>query len=75
MKPAYLDGVEDKELQVTYGNGQKAVWGGRGYILGYSIPNFMFHVFMAYTALRSQGVDAGKMDFLVSCMLGLAPRF
>ncbi|KAK0712715.1 hypothetical protein B0T26DRAFT_752916 [Lasiosphaeria miniovina] len=64
-KPAdLLDGVEDRELQVTYGNGQTAAWGGREYVLGYGIPNFMFHLCMAFSALRSQGVDAGKMDFL-----------
>lgn len=74
-KPADLDGVEDRELQVTYGNGQSATWGGREYILGYSIPNFMFHLCMAYSTLRSQGVDAGKMDFLMPFMVGMAPGF
>ncbi|KAK3375664.1 hypothetical protein B0T24DRAFT_591370 [Lasiosphaeria ovina] len=71
-----LDGVEDRELQVTYGNGQTATWaGGREYILGYSIPNFMFHLCMAYSSLRSQGVDVAKMDFLVPFMVGMAPGF
>jgi len=75
MKPADLEGVEERELQVTYGNGQTAAWGGRGYILGYSLPNFMFHLCMAYSVLRSQGVDAGKMDFLMPFMVGVAPGF
>ncbi|KAK3391155.1 hypothetical protein B0H63DRAFT_467376 [Podospora didyma] len=71
-----LDGVEDRDLEVTYGNGQTATWaGGREYILGYSIPNFMFHLCMAYSSLRSQGVDVGKMDFLVPFMVGMAPGF
>jgi hypothetical protein len=74
-KPADLDGVEDRELQVTYGNGQTAAWGGREYILGYNMPNTMFHLCMAYAALRSQGVEAGKMDFLLPFMVGMAPGF
>ena len=70
-----LSGVQDKQLEVTYGNGQKATWGGKEYILGYSIPNFMFHLCMVYSTARSQGVDAGKMDFLVPFMVGMAPGF
>jgi uncharacterized protein len=72
-KPTDLEGVEDKTVEVTYGNGQKAEWGGRPYILGYNIPNFMFHLCMAYSTLRSQGVDVGKMDYLIPFMAGMAP--
>jgi uncharacterized protein len=28
------------------------------------IPNFFFHVTMAYAILRHSGVDVGKIDFL-----------
>ncbi|KAK3314856.1 hypothetical protein B0H66DRAFT_605773 [Apodospora peruviana] len=72
-KPDALDGVEHRSLEVRYGNGQTATWGGRGYILGYNIPNFMFHLCMAYSTLQSQGVDVGKMDYLLPFMDGLAP--
>ncbi|KAH8908296.1 hypothetical protein BR93DRAFT_925414 [Coniochaeta sp. PMI_546] len=72
-KPNDLDGIEDKTVQVTYGNGQTAMWGGREYILGYSIPNFMFHLCMAYSTLQTHGVDVGKMDFLLPFMEGMAP--
>ncbi|KAK4446457.1 hypothetical protein QBC34DRAFT_469886, partial [Podospora aff. communis PSN243] len=72
-KPEELKGVEERTVQVTYGNGQTAAWGGRGYILGYNIPNFMFHLGMAYSALRSQGVEVGKMDLLGPFMEGEAP--
>ncbi|KAK4210109.1 hypothetical protein QBC37DRAFT_429278 [Rhypophila decipiens] len=70
-----LDGVEDRELSVTYGNGQTASWGGKEYILGYIAPNFMFHLSMAFSAIRGTGVDVGKMDFLVPFMVGRAPGF
>jgi uncharacterized protein len=33
-------------------------------LLGRSIPNFFFHVTIAYALLRAGGVDIGKMDFL-----------
>jgi hypothetical protein len=28
------------------------------------LPNFYFHMSMAYALLRKNGVDIGKMDFL-----------
>jgi hypothetical protein len=30
----------------------------------YIIPNFYFHVTTAYSILRKNGVDIGKMDYL-----------
>lgn len=35
-----------------------------GYITGFMLPNFYFHVTTAYDILRSQGVALGKMDYL-----------
>lgn len=34
------------------------------FLLGFSIPNFYFHVTTAYGILRSQGVGLGKLDYL-----------
>ena len=73
VKPVDLEGVEDQTLPVKYGNGQTASWGGREYILGYHIPNFMFHLCAVYSALKSQGVEVGKMDYLMPFMEGMAP--
>ncbi|KAJ9160726.1 hypothetical protein NKR19_g3040 [Coniochaeta hoffmannii] len=73
-KPADLDDVEGRTLEVTYGNGQTAMWGGREYILGYGIPNFMFHLCMVYSNLQSHGVEVGKMDYLLPFMAGMAPN-
>lgn len=39
---------------------------GKGYLLGFALPNFMFHASMAYAALRNQGVALGKVDFIAS---------
>jgi len=37
---------------------------GLVYLRGWLIPNFFFHVSMAYAILRHNGVDIGKRDFL-----------
>ena len=34
------------------------------YYAGYALPNFYFHLSMAYAILRSNGVEIGKVDFL-----------
>ena len=34
------------------------------FLLGFSLPNFLFHVVTAYGLLRSQGVPLGKLDYL-----------
>lgn len=35
------------------------------YVHGYAIPNIYFHVTTAYNIVRKEGVDIGKMDYLV----------
>lgn len=37
---------------------------GEDYLAGLSIPNFYFHVTMAYAILRHNGVELGKMEFI-----------
>jgi len=37
---------------------------GMGYLLGFAMPNFYFHITTAYDILRHNGVDLGKRDFL-----------
>ena len=36
---------------------------GMPYLLGFAMPNFMFHVVTAYNILRHNGVEIGKRDF------------
>jgi hypothetical protein len=33
-------------------------------LLARAVPNFFFHVMVAYALLRAGGVDIGKLDFL-----------
>lgn len=39
---------------------------GQVYLLNFVLPNFYFHLGMAYAILRHHGVDVGKMDYLGS---------
>ncbi|EAQ83465.1 hypothetical protein CHGG_09869 [Chaetomium globosum CBS 148.51] len=34
------------------------------YVLGFAIPNIMFHLTMAYGLLRMKGIELGKRDFM-----------
>ena len=37
---------------------------GAGYLTSFALPNFYFHLSMAYAVLRHAGVPLGKRDFL-----------
>lgn len=65
-----LEGAEGKKVVLRFGE-RKFAWGGKGYILGYGLPNFMFHLCMAYSILRSVGVEVGKMDYIAPFMEGM----
>ncbi|HXU52737.1 MAG TPA: DUF1993 domain-containing protein [Casimicrobiaceae bacterium] len=63
LKPAQIDGSEDKELVIKVG-GKDTPYKGMTFLLGRSIPNFYFHVTTAYDILRHNGVDVGKRDYI-----------
>jgi hypothetical protein len=46
---------------------------GADYLAGFSLPNFYFHVSMAYAILRHNGVPLGKLDFIGRIKLIDAP--
>jgi len=39
---------------------------GADYLAHFALPNFYFHLVTAYDILRHNGVDVGKMDYIVS---------
>ena len=59
-----IDGREDAEVILQIPNGESFTFTGRGYVLDFALPNFFFHVTMAYALLRHRGVQIGKLDFL-----------
>lgn len=52
------------ERRVTTPRWEGKTLSGAEFIIHHAIPNFYFHVTMAYAILRHNGVDIGKKDFL-----------
>jgi hypothetical protein len=63
VKPAQIDGSEEKEIVLT-GGAQERRFKGMQFLLGWANPNFYLHVTTTYALLRHNGVEIGKMDFL-----------
>lgn len=63
LKPAQIDGTEDKDITIPLGSGPR-VFKGQALLLGFALPNFFFHATTAYDILRHCGVEIGKRDFM-----------
>jgi hypothetical protein len=63
IKPAQIDGSEDKTINLKVGPREMS-FKGQAYLLGFVLPNLYFHVTTAYAILRHNGLDVGKADFL-----------
>jgi hypothetical protein len=64
MKPGEIDGTEDKDISITFPNGNTRQFTGQSLLLGNSLPNFWFHTTTAYDIVRHCGVEVGKRDFM-----------
>jgi hypothetical protein len=60
-----LDGTEDKDITFPIGRETTRTMKGEAYLKHWAIPNFFFHITMAYAILRHNGVELGKSDYLV----------
>jgi len=56
-------GAEERPCSHTWMGG-KTLRGG-DYLDHFALPNFYFHLVTAYDILRHNGVDVGKMDYIV----------
>ena len=63
VKPAQVDGGEDREVVLKFRSGE-VKFKGMQYLLGHALPNFYFHVTTAYDILRHNGVEVGKRDYI-----------
>jgi hypothetical protein len=63
VTPAQIDGSEEKTITLKF-PGREVSFPGQVFLLNFTLPNFFFHVTMAYAILRHNGVALGKMDFL-----------
>jgi uncharacterized protein len=62
LKPAQVDGTEDKEITIKFTSGERK-FTGQLLLLNFSLPNFYFHYTTAYDILRHCGVELAKRDF------------
>ena len=58
-----LDGAETRPITLKLPS-MELNFVGEGYLISFALPNFYFHVSMAYAILRSRGVEIGKRDYL-----------
>jgi hypothetical protein len=63
--PARLEGAETREISIKIPN-DELKFSGIDYVNHWVMPNFYFHVTMAYAILRHNGIELGKRDFLMS---------
>lgn len=63
LDKAVIDAADDKDITITIG-GQPMTFKGKAYLAHMALPNFYFHVTMAYAILRENGLDIGKRDYV-----------
>lgn len=72
ITPDQLEGSESREIVLKLPT-LELKFTGAGYLTSFALPNFYFHVTMAYAILRNQGVALGKRDFLGQLALTQPP--
>ena len=60
-----IDGGEDREITFPAGPDKTRTLNGHAYLTHWMLPNLYFHVTTAYAILRHNGVDVGKLDYLL----------
>ena len=63
FRPSQIDGSEERDITIPMG-GQSRSFKGENYLVGFAMPNFIFHATTAYAILRHNGVELGKADFM-----------
>jgi len=59
-----INSLEEREVGFVYGGEVRMRFSGSNWLQSFALPNFYFHVSMAYAILRNLGVGVGKADFL-----------
>jgi hypothetical protein len=63
VTPEMCEGDDDRMVELKTPN-NTFTFKARDYLVGFAIPNFLFHVTTAYAILRHEGAPLGKMDFI-----------
>lgn len=64
FQPEQFEGSEARTVTLPSRSRNDLQFDGRGYLLGFVLPNLFFHVSTAYAILRHNGVPLGKLDYL-----------
>ena len=64
VSAAQIDGSEAKEIEVPIRGATALKFSGEAYLKHWVLPNFYFHLTIAYALLRHNGVEIGKFDFI-----------
>jgi hypothetical protein len=62
LGPTAFVGAGDRKISTGWMGGK--AMRGADYLTQFALPNFFFHLVTAYSILRHNGVDLGKMDFI-----------
>jgi hypothetical protein len=63
FKREQFAGAETREIEIKTPN-RTLNFNGKDYLLNFALPNFYFHLTMAYALLRHNGLEIGKLDYL-----------
>jgi hypothetical protein len=63
VEAAAFAGGETRRIELRF-PGVELNFEGQGYLTSFALPNFYFHLSMAYAILRHLGAPLGKRDFL-----------
>jgi uncharacterized protein len=63
IKPQQFQGAETRDIVLTFPQ-STLKFNGLNYLTNFALPNFFFHMTIAYALLRKNGVALGKRDFL-----------
>jgi len=63
VSAAQMEGRENADVVLKFPRGDMN-FTGEGYLIGFALPNFYFHVTTAYAILRHNGLPLGKSMFM-----------
>ena len=64
FKPEDFAGAEERKISLPWMQGKWMT--GAEYVTQFALPNFYFHITLAYAILRHNGVPLGKTDYIGS---------
>ena len=71
---AQIDASADRMLTFPLGPKNTGEMKGEDYLNHFLLPNFYFHLTVAYAILRHCGVELGKTDYLGGIPMKISPR-